>query len=87
MCICACTCCVLKFVAKQQLANELSPAKIISKGTSACNSHGYFNTERAYEPRRQLCLFQIEETEQSKVAVPNTFAIYGGSRCILVAAR
>ncbi|KAK7456554.1 hypothetical protein BaRGS_00039332 [Batillaria attramentaria] len=28
----------------------------------------------------------IEETEQSKVAVPNTFAIYGGSRCILVAA-
>ncbi|XP_070173491.1 FERM, ARHGEF and pleckstrin domain-containing protein 2-like [Littorina saxatilis] len=28
----------------------------------------------------------IEETEQSKVAVPNTFAIYGGGRCILVAA-
>ncbi|XP_025079933.1 FERM, ARHGEF and pleckstrin domain-containing protein 2-like isoform X2 [Pomacea canaliculata] len=28
----------------------------------------------------------IEETEQSKVAVPNTFAIYSGSRCILVAA-
>ena len=32
-------------------------------------------------------MFQIEETEQSKVAVPNTFAIYGGSQCILVAAR
>ena len=29
---------------------------------------------------------QIEETEQSKVAVPNTFAIYAGGRCILVAA-
>ncbi|XP_076454236.1 FERM, ARHGEF and pleckstrin domain-containing protein 2-like isoform X3 [Babylonia areolata] len=28
----------------------------------------------------------IEETEQSKVAVPNTFAIYAGGRCILVAA-
>lgn len=31
--------------------------------------------------------FQVEESDHAKMAVANSFAIYGGSKCILVAAR
>ena len=30
---------------------------------------------------------QVEESDHAKMAVANSFAIYGGNKCILVAAR
>ena len=32
-------------------------------------------------------MFQVEESDHAKMAVANSFAIYGGNKCILVAAR
>ena len=34
-----------------------------------------------------ITLLKVEESDHAKMAVANSFAIYGGNKCILVAAK